>query len=148
MSTFTLKMSCLTTFNLPWFMDLTFQVSVQCCSLQYWTLFPSLITSTTGHCFRFGSVSSFFLELFFHSSPVAYWAPTDLGSSSFSVIYFCLFIVKITTAPPLKLLWKKRTRCRMSQKPWCKIWGLFYNWSAWSDSLSESISVLFCFVFS
>ena len=34
-----------------------------------------------------------FLELFLHSSPVAYWAPTDLGSSSFSVLSFCLFIV-------------------------------------------------------
>ena len=46
-----------------------------------------------GSCFCFGSVSSFFLELFFHFSPVAYWAPTDLGSSSFSVLYFCLFLL-------------------------------------------------------
>ena len=42
--------------------------------------------------FRFGSVSSFFLELLLQSSPVAYWAPTDLGSLSFSVLSFCLFI--------------------------------------------------------
>ena len=28
-----------------------------------------------------------------HWSPVAYWAPTDLGSSSFSVLSFCLFIL-------------------------------------------------------
>ena len=34
-----------------------------------------------------------FLELFLHWSPVAYWAPTDLGSSSFSVLSFCLFIL-------------------------------------------------------
>ena len=61
--------------------------------LQHWALHPSPVTSTTGHCFHFGSVSSFFLELFLHSSPVAYWAPTDLGSSSFSVISFCLFIL-------------------------------------------------------
>ena len=27
-------------------------------------------------------ISSFFLELFVHSSPVVYWSPTDLGSSS------------------------------------------------------------------
>ena len=39
------------------------------------------------------SMSSFFLELFLHSSPVAYWAPTDLGSSCFSVMSFCLFTV-------------------------------------------------------
>ena len=72
-------------------MDLTFQVHMQYCSLQHWTLLPSLVTSTTGHCFCFGSVSSFILELFLHLSPAAYWAPTDLGSSSLSVIFFCLF---------------------------------------------------------
>ena len=55
--------------------------------------FTSPVTSTTGHCFCFGSVSSFFLELFLHSSSVAYWAPTDLENSSFSVISFCLFIL-------------------------------------------------------
>ena len=74
-------------------MDLTFQVPMHYCSLQHQTLLPSTVTSTAGHYFCFGSVSSFFLELFLHSSPVAYWAPTDLGSSSFSVISFCLFIL-------------------------------------------------------
>ena len=38
-------------------------------------------------------ISSFFLELVLHWSPVAYWAPTDLGSSSFSVLSFCLFML-------------------------------------------------------
>ena len=52
---------------------------------------PSHIT--TGHCFHFGSISSFFLEFFLHSFPVAYWAPTNLGSSSFSVLSFCLFVL-------------------------------------------------------
>ena len=93
MSTFTLAISCLTTSNLPWFMDLTFQVPIQYCSLQHRTLLLSPVTSTTGYCFCFGSIPSFFLELFFHWSPVAYWAPTDLGSSSFSVLPFCLFIL-------------------------------------------------------
>ena len=92
MLTLTLAISCLTTSNLPWFMDLTFQVPVQYCSLQH-CLLPSPVTSTAGCCFCFGSVSSFFLELFLHWSPVAYWAPTDLGSSSFSVLSFCLFIL-------------------------------------------------------
>ena len=90
---FTLAVSCLTTSNLPWFMDLTFQVPMQYCSLQHRTLLPSPVTSTTGGCFCFGSFSSFFLELFLHWSPVAYWAPTDLGSSSFSVLSFCFFIL-------------------------------------------------------
>ena len=89
---FTLVISCLSTSNLPWFMDLTFQVSMQYCSLQHWTFLPSPVTSTTGCCFYLGSISSFFLELFLHSSPVAYWAPTNLGTSSFSVLSFCLFV--------------------------------------------------------
>ena len=75
---FTLAISCLTTSNLPWFMDLTFQVSMQYCSLQHWTLLLSPVPSTTGYCFCFGSIPSFFLELFLHWSPVAYY---DLGSS-------------------------------------------------------------------
>ena len=54
------------------------------CSLQHQTSLPSPVTSTTGQCFHFGSITSFFLELFLHSSPVAYWAPSDLGSSSLS----------------------------------------------------------------
>ena len=90
---FTLAISYLTTSNLPWFMDLTFQVPMQYCSLQHQTLLLSPVTSTTGCCFCFGSIASFFLELFLHWSPVAYWAPTDLGSSSFSVLSFCLFIL-------------------------------------------------------
>ena len=83
MSTFIPAISCLTTSNLPWFMDLTFQVPMQCSSLQHQNLLLSPVTSTTGYCFCFGSIPSFFLELFLHWSPVAYWAPTDLGSSSF-----------------------------------------------------------------
>ena len=93
MSMFTLSISWLNTANLPWFMDLTLLVPVQYCSLQHWTLLPSPVTSTTGRCFCFGSISSFFLELFLHWSPVAYWVPTDLGSSPYSVLSFCLFIL-------------------------------------------------------
>ena len=79
MSMLTLAISCLTTSNLPLFMDLTFQVPMQYCSLQHQTLLLSPVTSTTGYCFCFGSIPSVFLELFLHWSPVAYWAPTDLG---------------------------------------------------------------------
>ena len=88
---FTLAISCLTTSNFPWFMDLTFQVPMQYCSLQHQTLLPSPATFTIGCCFHFVSFSSFFLDLFLHWSPVAYWAPTDLGSSSFSVLPFLPF---------------------------------------------------------
>ena len=74
-------------------MDLTFHLPMQYCSLWHQTLLPSPVISKTVHCFCFGSISSFFLELFVHSSPVAYWAPTDLGSPSFSVLSFWLFIM-------------------------------------------------------
>ena len=78
-------------------MDLTVQIPMQYYSLQNWTLLPSPVTSTTGWFFCvfvcFGSIPSFFLELYLHWSPVAYWAPIDLGSSSFSVLSFYLFIL-------------------------------------------------------
>ena len=60
MLTFTLAISCLTTYNLPWFMDLTFQVPMQYCSLQHQTLLLSPVTSTAGYSFCFGSIPSFF----------------------------------------------------------------------------------------
>ena len=91
MLVFTLTISCLTTSNLLWFMDLTFQVPMQYYSLQHQTLLPSPVTSPTGCYFCFGPVSSFFLELFLHWFPVAYWEPTNLGS--FSVLSFCLFVL-------------------------------------------------------
>ena len=91
MSILILAISCLITSNLPWFMDLIFQAPMQYCS--YSTRFSSPLTSTTGCSFCFVSISSFFLELFLHSSPVAYQASTDLGSLSFSIISFCLFVL-------------------------------------------------------
>ena len=89
MSMFILAISCLTTSNLPCFMDLTFQVPMPYCSLQHWTLLPLPVTSTTG-C-RFALASS--LHSCPHWSPVVYWTPTDLGSSSFNFLSFCLFIL-------------------------------------------------------
>ena len=88
---FILANTCLTITNLSWFMALIFQVPMQYCSLQHWTLLPSPLISTAGFCF--GSISSFFLELFLHWSPVAYWASTNLESSSYSILSFCLFIL-------------------------------------------------------
>ena len=93
MSAFALAISCSITSNLPWCMDPTFQIPMQYCSLQHQTLRPSPVTSTAGCGFCFGSTSSLFPELFLCSSPVAYWAPSNLGSSSFSFLSFYLFIV-------------------------------------------------------
>ena len=81
-------------------MNLTFEVPMQYCFLQHQTLLLSAVTFTTGYVFVlcffcFSSISSFFLELFLHWSQVAYWAPTDLGISSFSILSFCHFILFI-----------------------------------------------------
>ena len=55
-------------------------------------------TSITSHIhigvvFTLAQPLAFLLELFLCSSPVAYWSPTNLGSSSFNVISFFLFIL-------------------------------------------------------
>ena len=65
-------------------MDLTFQVPMQYRSLQHWTYFITNPIHTW-------ALFSFWPHLFIlsgdlYSSPVTYWAPTDLVSSSFSVI--------------------------------------------------------------
>ena len=78
---FILAISCWTTSNLPWFMDLTFQVPMHYCSLHHWTLLSPPATSTTKYCFYFGPAASFFLLVItVQSSPIAYWIPSDLGT--------------------------------------------------------------------
>ena len=57
------------------------------------TLLSPPATSTTGHHLHFGSASSFFLELFLHFFPVAYWTPTNQAHCSSGVISFHLFIL-------------------------------------------------------
>ena len=91
MSMFTLTISYLITSNLPWFMDLTFQVPMQYCSLKHRILFPSPVTSTTKYCFCFGSISSFFLisPLISSSILVIY----QHGEFIFQRLIFCLFIL-------------------------------------------------------
>ena len=133
MLTFTLAISSLTSSNLPWFMDLTFQVPMPYCSLQHQTLLLSPVTPTTGCCFCLGSVSSFFLELFLHWSPVAYWAPTDWGVH-LSVSYLfnfsfcsCGFQSEITEVVCHSLLWWT-TFCQNS--PPCPI-HLGWPFMAW-----------------
>ena len=66
---------------------------MQYCSLQHQILLLSLHTSTASIIY-FDPSTSFFLGLLvvlLHSSPVAYWTPSDLGSSSFSIMSFCPF---------------------------------------------------------
>ena len=78
---FTLAISYMTSSSLPWLMDLTFLIPMQYCSLQHWTLLPSLVTSTAGHCFALAQPLHSF-QSYFSSSTLGH------GSSSFSVIFF------------------------------------------------------------
>ena len=92
---FILTIFCLTMSNLPWFMNLTFEVPMQYCSLQQWILCSSPDKSTTEYLFCFGPAPSSFLGLLvvvLCSFPVACWTPSNLRDSSFSVITFWLFI--------------------------------------------------------
>ena len=65
---------------------------MQYCSLQHQTFLPSPVTSTTGCCY-FGSVSSFFLELFLQYSPGTYLGTYRSEEFVFHVLCFCLIIL-------------------------------------------------------
>ena len=101
---FTLAISCLIKSNLTWFMDLTFQVSMQYCSLQPWTLLSSPDPSTMERHFHFSPDASLFLELLviaLHSSPVNYlntfWPEVGGwgGVTHLCFISFCLSILSM-----------------------------------------------------
>ena len=86
----TLVISCLTTSNLPWFIDLTFQIHMQYCSFNigfhfYHIHFCALILLWL-HLFLLSGVISPLIS----SSILGTY---DLQSSSFSVLSFCLFIL-------------------------------------------------------
>ena len=114
-------------------MDLTFQVPMQYCSLQHWTWLPSPVTTTTGCCFCFGSIPYFFLELFLHWSPIAYWAPTCLGSSSFSILSFCPFKLFMYTHTLIQ--WEYYSTMRTEENPVAvcnslnEAWGHYAKWN-------------------
>ena len=93
MSMFTFAISSFTTSYLPWFLDLIFQAPTQYCSLQHQTLLSLTDTSTVEHILFFSLASPILPELFLFSSAVAYWAPANLGSSSFSVVFLPFHIV-------------------------------------------------------
>ena len=72
----------LISFRMDWLDLLAVQEPMQYCFLQHRTLLLWPVTSTTGYCFCFGSIPSFFLELFL------YWC-----GLFFSVLSFRLFIL-------------------------------------------------------
>ena len=91
---FSLAISCLTTSNLPWFMDLTFPVPTQYCSLQHRTWLSPPDISTTECRFLFGPATSFFLELLVIAlcySPVAYFGQLLTWRTHLLVSYLFAF---------------------------------------------------------
>ena len=100
--------------------------TMQYCSLQHLTLLLSPVPSTTGCCFCFVSIPSFFLELFLYWSPVVYWAPTDLGSSSFSILSFCLFI--LFTGFSRKEYWSHSLLQWTTSCQTCPPWPVHLGW--------------------
>ena len=54
---FCLAIPSLTISNLSWFMDLMFQLPMQYCSLEHWTLFSLPDTFASDYCFCFGLAS-------------------------------------------------------------------------------------------
>ena len=119
-------------------------------SIRKWWL-PSPVTSTTGCCFHFGSASSLLLELFSHSSLVAYWAPTNLGSSSLSIISFCLLILFMgfprkeywsglpLTSPVDHLLSELSTMTHLS---WVALHGMAHSFIELDKTMSHVISLI------
>ena len=87
-------------------------------------LLPSPVTSTTGCCFGFGSVSSFFLELFLRWSPVAHWAPTAWGVN-LSVSYLFAFHA---VHGVLKARILKSSVCTSSNWRTRTVWHSFLLW--------------------
>ena len=93
MSVFTLAISCLTTSNLPWFMDLTLKALTQHCSLQYQTLLLSPVTSATGCCFSLtwflhSFWSYFSTDLQQHIGHLPIWGVPFLLSYHFAFSYY------------------------------------------------------------
>ena len=100
------------------------------CSLQLQTLLLSAVTSITGCCFCFGSISSFFLELFLH------WSPVDIGhlltwGVHLSVSYFFTFSY---------CLWSSQGKTTEVVCHSLLQWTTFYqNSSPWSVPLQETL---------
>ena len=75
--------------------------------------------------FHFGPASSFFLEPFLHSCPVAYWIPANLGGSSSGVIYhfatFSYYWVQLKR-PHMRKSWESNSLLKTSgwsRLPFC-----------------------------
>ena len=129
-------------------MDLTFQAPMQYCSL-HWTLPPSPVTSGTGCCFCSVSASSFLLEVFLHSSPVACWAPTcDLSVSCLLPFHTVLGVLKARIlkwfAIPFSSDHILSDLSTMTCPSWVALHGMAHSFIELDKAYSVKISLLLC----
>ena len=140
-------------------MDLTLQVPMQYCSLQNQTLVLSPVISTTGYCFCFGYIPSFFLELFLHWSPVAFghlltWGVPRSVSYHFAFSYYSWCSQGKNTEVFCHSLLQWTTFCQTSP-PWpvhldglvslseTRLWSVCSDWLVFCD-YGFSVSALWC----
>ena len=91
MSVFTLVISCLDHVQLILIHGPNISNSYAIFFLQHQTLLSPSDTSMAEHCFHLGPAISFFLEIAFHSSSVAYWTSSNC-ETHFPSSHHCLFI--------------------------------------------------------
>ena len=103
---FTLAISSLTTSNLPWFVELTFQIPIQYCSLQHWILLSPPDISTTGCWVHFGPGSPVLLPGKYHGqrslvgcSP---WGCKELDTTERPHFHFSLSCIREGNGNPLQ----------------------------------------------
>ena len=137
---------------------------MQYCSLQHQTLLLSPVISTAGCCFCFGSIPSFFLELFLHWSPVHIGhVPTwgvhlsvsylfafsycSWGSQGKNTEVVCHSLLQWTTFCQTSPSWP--VHLGWPHMAWLSFIDLDKLWSIWSDWLvichcGFSLSALWC----
>ena len=146
-------------------MDLTFQVPVQYCSLQHWTLLLSPVTYTTGCCFHSGSVffilsgvispliSSIILgtylpgELIFRCPIFLPFSYCSWGSQGKNTEVVCHSLLQWTTfcqnSPPWPIhLWWPYTAWLIVSLIYTRLWSMWPVWLVFCDCGFHSVCPL------
>ena len=152
MSMFTLAISCLTTSNLFWFMDLTFQIPMQYCSLQHLTF-----TSITSHIHNW--LFLLWLHLFILSGVISSLISSSIlgtylpGEFFFQCPFFCLFMLFMGLAS--QEYWSglsfpspvDHTLSELSTTTcpsWLALHGIVHSFIVWDKAVVHVISLVSC----
>ena len=169
MSVFTLAIPCLTTSNLPWFMDLTFQVPMQYCSYSIGLYFHHLSHAQLSVVFALAPSLRSVLELFIHWSTVAFWllltwgvhlsvsclfafSYCSWGSQDKNIVMVCHSLLQWTTvcqnSPPwpIHLGWPY-TACLIVSLSLTRLWSMWSHWLVFCDCGFQSVIHIYAFFF-